>query len=112
MEPGSKSTTCLLNSPVLTGYGEWTFEGPVSVERARDVLKRDFVSAIGHQGTADLLRVLLRVDVSANCIWAEKQPGDLALVVRLLERVPEGKVLSAEQRWAIPYELGILSRVR
>jgi hypothetical protein len=40
------------------------------------------------------------------------QPGDRALVVRILERMPEGKVLTNEEMKRIPYELGIMTRRR
>lgn len=102
--------TYLLNSPVLTGYGEWTFDGPIGVERAREVLAGGFVSAIGHQVTADFLKGLLGVEVPLNRVRVEMKPGDSALVVRVLDRLAEGKVLTADEIRAVPCELGLLSR--
>jgi hypothetical protein len=83
-----------LNSPVLTSYGEWMFEGPIDVEQVRTSLRDGFISAIGHQGTADFLSVLLGLTIPTNRVWIEIQPGDRALVVRILERMPKGKVLT------------------
>lgn len=102
--------TYLLNSPVLTSYGEWVFEGPVGVERAREVIRDGFVSAIGHQVTADFLKGLLGIDVPLNRVRVEMKPGDIAVVVRVLDRLPEGKVLTADEIARVPCELGLLVR--
>ena len=40
------------------------------------------------------------------------QPGDQALVFRLLERLPEGSVLDTEAVAATPHEFGLLTRLR
>ncbi len=99
----------LLNSPVLTAYGDWTCYGPRSVEAARQALTGGFTSAIGHEGAARLLGLLLEMEVPVNRIAIAMQPGDQALVLRLLTRIPEGAVLDAEAMRGIPWELGLLT---
>lgn len=103
-------TTFLLNSPVLSTYGSYSFEGPVSVDQAQQVLRDGFVSAIGHDSAAAFLSELLHLPVSHNRIRIEMQAGDTAVVLRLLERLPEGEVLTTAQTQDFPYELGILRR--
>ena len=101
----------LLNSPVLTGYGRWKFEGPISVEQAAGLLKGGFISAIGHPGAAEFLSRLLGIEVPVNRIMAQMEPGDRAVVLRLKQRLPEGKVLSVEEMEGFPFELGLLTRL-
>lgn len=100
----------VLNSPVLTNYGSWTFDGPISVEQGKLLLRSGFVSAIGHEGAADFLSAVLGLPIPINRIRIDMQPGDCALVIRILDRMPEGKVLTREDMNRIPYELGILTR--
>jgi hypothetical protein len=101
----------ILNSPVLTTYGHYNFSGPITVAKARNLLQSEFVSAIGHASTAELLSVLLDISIPINRVRIEMQPGDKALVFRLLERVEEGRVFSREEVEKLPFELGVLERI-
>lgn len=102
----------LFNSPVLTTYGEFRFEGPLALESARAFAEQGTRSAVGHAGTAQFLTQLLRVEVPTRRESVHMQPGDEALVLRLLQRLPEGSVLDAPALAQLPHEFGLLTRLR
>jgi len=100
----------ILNSPILTGWGEYSWE-PLTLRKAQELARAtELVSAVGHEGTASFLTGLLGVKVPVNRIRAQMpEDGQMALVLRLKERLPEGKVLSEEELQKVDYDLGLLS---
>ena len=102
-----REVTYILNVPVLTNYGTFRFR-KVSVEEAKKVLADGFISAVGHEGTAKVLSELLKMEIPYNRVEIHMQPGDKAVVFRLLKRLPEGVVLSKEELLQLPFELGVL----
>ena len=105
----------LLNSPIITGPGIYKYT-EISAEEARDILHQHigcWESAIGHAVTAQLLYYLLDADVTVNRIEVILQPGDAAIVLRLMQRLPEGMVITdKEQLTGIGYQLGLLTRIQ
>lgn len=102
----------LINSAVLTAFGEYSYE-PLTVEAARELVASGrFESAIGHAVTAQLLADQLGIPVSHNRVAITMQPGDRSIVFRVCDRLPEVTVLSHQQLSAIRTELGLLTRVR
>ncbi len=104
-------TTYLINSPILPNYGHYDFS-PLTIEQAKKQLMTGFISAIGHDTTAKLLTHLLAQDIPVNRIQISLQVTDVAIVFRLLQRLPEGKLLSEAELFAMPFELGLLTRLQ
>lgn len=105
-------TRYVYNVPVLTAYGLFSFE-KVSIEEAVAFLRSPgWISAIGHIGTSQLLTQLSGVQVPVNRISTHMEPGDEALVFRLVQRQREGSELTLEDVRAMPHEYGRLKRIQ
>lgn len=101
----------IFNTPILTAYGVFAFY-PVSVDDAVAFLREGgWTSAIGHLGTAQLLTQLSGIPVPVNRITATMEPGDVALVFRLLKRQQEGRDLTLEDVRRLPHQYALLERV-
>jgi hypothetical protein len=101
----------ILNTPILTDWGEYIFSR-ISLEEVKNLLQREFTSAIGHEGTATLMSKLVGIEIPVNRIQVKMQAGDQAIVFRVIVRLPEGKVLTSEELQTIPHEFGLLRRVK
>ncbi len=101
----------IINSPILTAYGLWRFEGPLTEEAARDLLAGGFISALGHEGAAHFLSARLGVELPYNRIRVTLEPGERALILRIVGRLPENLVLSASEMADLSVELGLLTRL-
>ena len=108
-----KGMKYILNSAVLTAPGVYAYRR-ITAEHARKWYGdgEGVVSAIGYAETAEALGQLLGKPVSVNRISVTMEPGDEALVFRLLTRVaPEDKGRIAELVSAGDWELGLLKRL-
>jgi hypothetical protein len=75
----------------------------ISVKEARQLLANGFVSAVGHQSTAEIMSQVLGIPVQYSRQSVFLEPGDEAICFILKQRPPEGKVLSAEELESIGY---------
>lgn len=103
-------TLFLLNSPVLTTTGTFRFSS-MDVPTAQALVKGGFISAIGHEGAATYIGHLLGCRVPAQRINVRMQHGDAAIVLRLLRRLPEGRVLDHAELIHWPHEIALLERI-
>lgn len=81
----------------------------IDIEKAKEMLKKEnFISAVGHESTAKFLSQLFQVNIPYNRIYVKYRPGDIAICIKLLQRLPESKVLSEEELRKIPFEIYLL----
>lgn len=98
--------------PIPEGEQAVILVRPLSVEEATRLLRgEEFVSAVGHEGTARFLSRVLRFQVPANRLQVVLRPGDRAVRFLLGRRLPEGRVLSEEELAEYPYRFDLVERV-
>ena len=81
----------------------------IDVSSARKIVgaareRGELVSAVGHEATAKLLTGILGEDVAYNRVPIKLTDGDVVVVFQLLDRIPEGKILSVEEIRAMKYK--------
>lgn len=107
----------LLNSPIITSFGSYEYR-PITCEEAREIVNNagEFISAIGHSSTSMLLSKILGVEVKTNRISIKMEENDRAIIIRVLERLEEGRILCEEEVEALwkegKIELGLLKKVK
>jgi hypothetical protein len=78
-----------------------------TVEEVRQLLSHGFISAIGHQATADLLTTLIGIEIPYNRVTIKAKPGDKLVHFVLRERIPEGKILTLEELQRLPFDFAV-----
>ncbi|WP_292319206.1 DUF1874 domain-containing protein [Caldisphaera sp.] len=58
---------------------------------------KDIINALGHQGTVDIINSLCGTNFSVNRIEIKLYPSDIIYVLQIMVRLPEGKVLNAQE---------------
>lgn len=66
--------------------------------------KYDFISAIGHQGSAEAFTSLGFNGVEVNRIQARMVPGDCAICLKVIGRIAEGQILTLQKLQEIGFE--------
>lgn len=64
---------------------------------------REWISAVGHQSTAEVISEVLGTEVPMNRLTVEPQEGDTFLCFKLNSRPPEGAILDKEMLEQIGY---------
>ena len=80
-----------MNVPLMTGEGTFSCE-KISVEAARVLCAEadEIGSAIGHQGAAEAIELLLGVKCPVNRVDYVQPMGETVIALKLKSRMPEG----------------------
>jgi len=110
--PSSSKNFFILNSLITPFKGETAnfFIERIDLEKAKLSLPKKFISAVGHQATADLISNLLEVEIKVNRVQVFFEIGDEALAFVPRQRLPEGKVLNKEELLKIPLDIYFIQR--
>jgi len=82
----------------------------VSVEEVKKILQweldhgRQFVSSVGHEPTAKLMSALLGIEIPFNRAAIKLKTWDTLLVFQIMQRLPEGVVLSEDDLNSIQHK--------
>ena len=104
----------LLNSSVLTSFGQWSYE-TLTLEQAKILVQRgEWISAIGHKPTAEFLAKTLEITVEYDRHAIEMVNGDQAIVFRFNfdKRLEQWQEISVEKLRALSWQLGLLKRTK
>jgi len=98
--------TYLANAFSLSMLPQGGFINIVEVQdkHVKSILQDGFTSAVGHQSTADFIKLITGIDVPVNRVAITLKPDDKVIVLQLQGRIPEGKVLTHEEISQIPYK--------
>ncbi len=70
---------------------------PLTLEEVSCLLKEGYTSAVGHTATAQVLSLLLGMEVPSNRTSISLSQGDRVIVFQIRTRLEEGRVLSREE---------------
>jgi len=100
-----------LNTAILPNTGKYECKA-ISLEEAINIWKNanEKLSAIGHSATVQVLNEL-GFDLKENRVAITMEQGDGALIFKLKQRLPEGKILSKSEIEDIGYEFWFLFRI-
>lgn len=97
----------LSTSLIPQGFEGVTRTTKIGHEKAAEIATTA-TSAVGHAGTATVLTQILGVEVKMNRLRISVAAGDRILAFQLLKRLPEGKVLTAEELAGLEFELRLI----
>ncbi|MGE4213692.1 MAG: YddF family protein [Anaerotignaceae bacterium] len=101
----------LFNGTVATTNGLYRIND-IDIDNARRYIKENgFISAIGHEATAEIMSDILGFNILMNRIQFHQEVGQVAIVFKLNVRPPEGELLNREELECVGYSLKIMERL-
>ncbi len=107
----NKLPIVFLNGTVATTNGVYRISD-IDFDTARELVKESpYISAIGHEGTAEIMTELLGVEIYFNRIQFKQEVNQIAIVFKLNERPIEGAILSKRELIEVGYSLKLMERL-
>ena len=103
----------IMNTTIVINDGKYEMR-TVSLDEAKEIISSNpnFISAIGHSSTAEIISNILGVEVKENRINASfDNPGETALCFKLNSRPKEGAILDLQQLQEIGFTWKLLTRI-
>ncbi|NLJ79744.1 MAG: YddF family protein [Firmicutes bacterium] len=109
---GCSLPVVIFNGPVCTNNGLYRLSDLGLAEARKLLAEKEFISAVGHQASAEVLSALLGVEIPLNRIEYYQLAGQDAIALNLNQRPPEGQILDAEEMLAVGFTLKLLERLQ
>lgn len=101
----------LFNGTVATTNGLYRIKD-IDLDTAKRYIKQNgFISAIGHEATAEVMSDLFGLNIPMNRIQFHQEIGQITIAFKLNERPSEGEILNREEVERIGYSLKIMERL-
>ena len=101
----------IFNGTVTTTNGIYKISD-IDVDDAKKLIfKNGFISAIGHESTAEVISDTFNIDIPMNRINFKQQVGQKAIVFKLNKRPPEGSILCRDEIEQIGYSFKLMERL-
>jgi len=101
----------LFNGTVATTNGLYRIND-IDIDNAKRYIEENgFISAIGHEATAEIMSNILGFNILMNRIQFHQEVGQIAIVFKLNVRPPEGELLNREELERVGYSLKIMERL-
>lgn len=111
MNKNNDLPVALFNGTVATTNGLYSIDD-IDINAAKKYIKEyGFISAIGHEATAEIMSIILDENIHMNRIQFHQEIGQKAIALKLKERPPEGTVLTRKEVEDIGYNLKIMERL-
>lgn len=92
-----------------TAAGVWEIS-PITLGAAQELVRlHEYISAVGHQSTAQFMTELLGQPVAMNRLTVRPQQGDYLLCFKLDRRPPEGAILERAQLLELGFSWAVMA---
>ena len=100
----------LMNTTMMPNPNGTYKSAIISLQEAKDIVKGDFTSAVGHSVTAELMSEVLGTVIRFNRMAVSLEDGDKMLCFKLKPRIVEGVLFSSKEVLeALGYDFVLIS---